>query len=123
MQIKTILRLIGLLLVIFSLSMLTPLIINVIFHEKFWFPFVAAFLCTYGTGIFLWMCFRHHQQELKIRDGFLIVVLFWFVLCFFASLPFLFAIVRVTAGQASFGKSFTAIFLSSAAGPAPKKTY
>jgi len=92
MQIKTILRLIGLLLVIFSLSMLTPLIINVIFHEKFWFPFIAAFLCTYGTGIFLWMCFRHHQQELKIRDGFLIVVLFWFVLCFFASLPFLFAI-------------------------------
>ncbi len=92
MQIKTILRLIGLLLILFSLSMLTPLVINFIFHETFWLPFIAAFACTLGTGIILWRVFRHHHQELKIRDGFLIVVLFWFVLCFYASLPFLFAI-------------------------------
>ena len=92
MQIKTILRLIGLLLIIFSLSMLTPLLINVVFHETFWLPFVSAFACTMATGTILWLSCRKHQQELKIRDGFLIVVLFWFVLCFFASLPFLFAI-------------------------------
>jgi trk system potassium uptake protein TrkH len=91
-QIKTILRLIGLLLMIFSLSMLTPLMFNFIFHEHFWMPFIAAFLCTIVTGTILWLSFRKHQQELKVRDGFLIVVLFWFVLCFFASLPFLFAI-------------------------------
>ena len=92
MQIKTIMRLIGLLLMIFSLSMLTPLIINIIFHEQFWLPFVYAFLCTLSTGILLWYSFRQYHQELKIKDGFLIVILFWFVLCFFASLPFLFAI-------------------------------
>lgn len=92
MQIKTILRLIGLLLMIFSVSMLTPLLINVIFHETFWLPFVAAFICTISTGSILWFSFQQHGQELKIRDGFLIVVLFWFVLCFFASLPFLFAL-------------------------------
>ncbi|WP_133128758.1 TrkH family potassium uptake protein [Legionella nagasakiensis] len=92
MQIKTILRLIGLLLMIFSLSMLTPLPINFMFHEHFWVPFVAAFLCTVSTGAGLWLGFYQHRQELKIRDGFLIVVLFWFVLCFFASLPFLFAL-------------------------------
>lgn len=92
MQIKTIVRLIGLLLILFSLSMLTPLFINIIFHEKFWLPFVAAFACTLSTGLILWFSCHKHQQELKIRDGFLIVVLFWFVLCFFAALPFLFAI-------------------------------
>ncbi|WP_133131086.1 TrkH family potassium uptake protein [Legionella yabuuchiae] len=92
MQIKTILRLIGLLLMIFSLSMLTPLIFNLIFHEDFWWPFIAAFFCTLGTGGLLWACFKHHRNELKTRDGFLIVVLFWFVLCLFASLPFVFAI-------------------------------
>lgn len=92
MQIKTIFRLIGLLLIIFSLSMLTPLLINVVFHETFWLPFVSAFACTLGTGFFLWFSCRNHHQELKIRDGFLIVVLFWFVLCFYAALPFLFAI-------------------------------
>lgn len=92
MQIKTILRLIGILLMIFSMSMLTPLIMNVIFHETFWLPFIAAFACTMMTGALLWLGFKNHHQELKIRDGFLIVVLFWFVLCFFAALPFLFAI-------------------------------
>ena len=92
MQIKTIIRLIGLLLILFSLSMLSPLIINIIYHESFWLPFVAAFACTFGTGFILWLsCFKD-QHELKIRDGFLIVVLFWFVLCFFASLPFIFTI-------------------------------
>lgn len=89
MQIKTILRLIGKLLLMFSISMLTPLSINFIFHETLWFPFIAAFFCTFGTGLICWACCRNDQQELKIRDGFLIVVLFWFVLCFFASLPFL----------------------------------
>ncbi len=92
MQIRTILRLIGILLIIFSLSMLTPIIINAIFHETFWLPFFSAFACTLSTGIALWLSNRHQQQELKNRDGFLIVVLFWFVLCFFAALPFLFAI-------------------------------
>lgn len=92
MQIKTILRLLGLLLMLFSLSMLSPLCINFAFHETFWPPFVAAFSCTFITGMYLWLKYRHEQSELKIRDGFLIVVLFWFVLCFFASLPFVFAI-------------------------------
>lgn len=92
MQIKTILRLIGLLLMMFSLSMLTPLLISLIFHENFWLPFVAAFFCTFSTGCILWLSCRTQHHELKIRDGFLIVVLFWFVLCFFASLPFIFAL-------------------------------
>jgi trk system potassium uptake protein TrkH len=92
MQYKTILRLLGLLLILFSLSMLTPILINAIFHEQFWLPFAAAFICTFGTGGILWFSFHKHQRELKTRDGFLIVVLFWFVLCFFAALPFLFAL-------------------------------
>ena len=92
MQIKTILRLLGLLLMMFSTSMLTPLIINGVFHEQFWRPFVSAFLCTFFTGFFSWFLFRKQHRELKTRDGFLIVVLFWFGICFFASLPFIFAI-------------------------------
>jgi trk system potassium uptake protein len=92
MQIRTILRLIGLLLMMFSFSMLTPLIFNVLFKESFYLPFISAFLCTLFTGTVLWYSCRHSRKELKIRDGFLIVVLFWFVLCFYGALPFLFAI-------------------------------
>lgn len=92
MQIKTILRLLGVLLMIFSLSMLTPLLINIVFHEHLWFPFLSAFALTFFTGLLLWLLFRHEQQELKTRDGFLIVSLFWAVLSFFASLPFIITI-------------------------------
>ncbi len=92
MQIKTIMRLLGLLLMIFSLSMLSPLVINVIFHESLWFPFTTAFGLTLVTGILLWLPNRKHLRELKIRDGFLLVILFWFVLCFFGALPFFFAV-------------------------------
>lgn len=94
MQIGTILRIIGILLMMFSLSMLTPILINMIFHEHFWIPFFSAFVCTLFTGAILSFLCRNQHKELKIRDGFLIVVLFWFVLCFFASLPFLFAILH-----------------------------
>ncbi|MCE3044523.1 TrkH family potassium uptake protein [Legionella sp. 16cNR16C] len=92
MQIKTILRILGILLMLFSISMLTPILFNIIFREDFLWPFVIAFLCTFGTGGLLWLLFRQSRNELKTRDGFLIVALFWSVLCLFASLPFLFAI-------------------------------
>lgn len=92
MQIKTILRILGLLLMMFSISMLTPLLINFIFQEEFALPFLAAFSCTISTGFILWFAFRHEQHELKVRDGFLLVVLFWLVLCLFASLPFILSI-------------------------------
>ncbi|MDP1603686.1 MAG: TrkH family potassium uptake protein [Legionella sp.] len=102
MQIKTILRLIGLLLMMFSISMLTPLLVNLVFHEDFWMPFLAAFGCTFLTGALLWFFFRTQSHELKIRDGFLIVVLFWSVLCFFASLPFIFTLQHHTVTDALF---------------------
>ncbi|OGV48672.1 MAG: potassium transporter [Legionellales bacterium RIFCSPHIGHO2_12_FULL_42_9] len=109
MQIKTILRLLGLLLMMFSTSMLTPLLINGIFHEQFWRPFVSAFACTFFIGFLSWFLFRKQHRELKTRDGFLIVVFFWFGICFFASLPFIFAMAHHT-------HNFTDAFFESVAG-------
>jgi len=102
MQFKTIFRLLGLLLMMFSLSMLTPILIDLIFQEAFWLPFFAAFTCTFLTGLLLWFSFRRQHNELKTRDGFLLVVLFWFVLCFFASLPFIFTLTEHSITDAFF---------------------
>ncbi len=89
MQYKTILRLIGLLLVLFSFTMLPPLFINVIFSEAIWLPFIVPFVLTLSIGSLLWFTNRHQHNLLKIREGFLIVVILWFATSFFASLPFL----------------------------------
>lgn len=91
MQIKTILRLVGLLLMMFSFSMLSPLPILWIYQQGSSLPFLIGFALTFSTGLCLWGLYRHHHKELKIRDGFLIVALFWLVLCFFASLPIMLA--------------------------------
>lgn len=96
MQYKTILRLLGVLLLIFSQSMLTPLIINFIFKEHVWHPFLVSYIFTFSIGLGLYLTFKDYKSELKIRDGFILVVLFWFMLSFFASLPFLLILTDLT---------------------------
>ncbi len=92
MQLRAILRILGLLLMLFSLTMLTPLIIDSVYHEQFWVPFVLAATCTFTMGFILWALCRHAHYSLRNRDGFLLVALFWSVLCVFAALPFMFAL-------------------------------
>ncbi len=84
----TILRLLGLFLMVFSFSMLTPLFVGMIFLSKESGPFYYSFSLTFNVGLFLWIIFRNHQNEIKMYDGFLIVVLFWVVSCSFAAIPF-----------------------------------
>lgn len=92
MQIKTILKLIGVLLMMFSITMLTPIIVNAIYQDGQWPPFFYSFALTFSAGFFLWYPTRHHHYDLKIRDGFLIVSLFWIVICAFASIPFMLSV-------------------------------
>jgi len=51
--------------------------------------FIKAFLFNVGVGIALWLPVREKRFELRLRDGFMIVVLFWTVLGLTASIPFL----------------------------------
>ena len=87
MQLKATLRVLGILLLLFSLSMLPPAFIGWLYKDGAIKLFLAGFVFTALFGLVLWLLFRHCQHELKTRDGFWIVSLFWFVLCFFAAIP------------------------------------
>lgn len=91
MQIAAVLRILGLFLMLFSLTMLPPIIVTSIYHDGSPTPFFLAFLMTLFSGLMLWLCFRQYRQELKIRDGFAFVCLFWLVLSLFASIPLMLA--------------------------------
>lgn len=82
-------KVLGILLMFFSISMLTPIPVSMYYHDKVGMPFFAAFLITVLTGLVLWAIGRRSQQELRTRDGFLIVFLMWFVLGAFGALPFM----------------------------------
>jgi trk system potassium uptake protein len=89
MQFRAVLKILGVLLAIFSLSMLTPIPVAIYFHDHIIAPFLICFALTAGTGVLLWLAFYRYNLELRIRDGFLVVILFWTVLGAFSGLPFL----------------------------------
>lgn len=89
MQLRAIQRILGLLLMLFSVTMLPPALVGVIYGDGAIHPFLVAFLVSLITGLILWLPVRRYIRELHLRDGFIIVVMFWSVLALFGSLPFM----------------------------------
>ena len=82
-------RILGLLLGLFSLTMLPPMLVDLYYQESSTQPFAFAMAVTAVLGLILWVPFRKAKGELRARHGFIIVVLFWVVLSLFGALPFL----------------------------------
>lgn len=88
MQLLVIQRILGLLLIIFSSTLLPPIAIELYYQDGSVLPFVEAFILTLVGGTLLFLPVRNQKKELRLRDGFLVVVLFWTVLGVFGGLPF-----------------------------------
>jgi trk system potassium uptake protein len=88
MNITLVFKILGILLILFSGTMLLPLLINLIYAEgsivEFALP--ALFTCLFGSVLF-GLCHKA-QGPLSHRGAFLLVALVWFVVPFFGSLPF-----------------------------------
>ena len=87
MQIKSVIRILGLLLMLFSLAIIPPIIVSIIYQDNETWSFFYALILILVSGLFLWLPSMQAKTDMKLRDGFIIVVLFWFVLSTFASLP------------------------------------
>lgn len=88
MQLTAIQRILGLLLMLFSTTMLPPSLVSAIYGDGFHLSFLQAFALTFATGIIMWLPVHRIRKELRLRDGFVVVVLFWTVLGLFGALPF-----------------------------------
>ncbi len=87
MQYRSIIRILGLLVALFSVTMVPPAIVSLIFQDGGGLPFVLAFVLCLITGTFIWYPNREAKQDLRAKEGFLIVALFWVVLASFGALP------------------------------------
>lgn len=87
MRLPVILRVTGILLALFSLALLVPVIVAVIYGEDTIETFVAAFVITALCGLVLWLPNRG-GQDLRAGDGFMITALFYLGLGLFGALPF-----------------------------------
>ncbi len=84
-------RILGLLLMMFSVTMLPPIVISMIFGEQSWLPFIEGFALTLVAGIICWLPVRRLRKDLRLRDGFVVVAAFWSVLGTFGAAPLYFA--------------------------------
>ena len=89
MQYKNIIRILGLLVALLSVTMLPPAMVSMIYRDGGGVPFLLAFLWCLFTGFLAWYPYRYEKTDLRAREGFLIVVLFWLVLASFSAIPFI----------------------------------
>ena len=84
-------RILGLLLMMFSLTMLPPIAFSIYFNDHSWLPFVEGFGLTLAAGFFCWLPVHRSKKDLRLRDGFLVVAAFWTVLGTFGAAPLFFS--------------------------------
>jgi len=101
MQLSVTQRILGLLLISFSLTLLPPMGVSLLYQDNGLGAFVKAFLVMFCVGMALWFPAREAKKELHLHDGFLITAVFWTVLSIVGALPFLF-VLDLSIAQAVF---------------------
>ncbi len=109
MQYRAIIRILGLLVFVFSLAMLPPAVVSLIYKDGGGLPFVLAFVFALLAGFVIYYPNRRNKSDLRAREGFLIVVFFWLVLGSFGALPFIFSSTPEIALSDAFFESFSGL--------------
>ena len=89
MHIQIALRVLGILMMMFSVTMLPPVIVSLIFQDGVEVVFLLAFTITFVVGLFLWLVFHRNDADMRIKDGFLVTVFYYLALGIFGALPFI----------------------------------
>ena len=89
MQYRNIIRILGLLVALLSVTMLPPIAISYIYGDGGGLAFIMGLVLCLTSGFLSWYPNRYHKGDLRDREGFLIVVLFWTVLASFSAVPFM----------------------------------
>lgn len=77
MNLPVIQRILGLLIMVFSVTMLPPLLVGLLYGESSWLAFAESFLFIILLGGLIWWPVRKRHEELRLRDGFIVVASFW----------------------------------------------
>ncbi len=91
MSYRQILRILGILMLMYSLTLAPPFLLGLYLNDGTAPAFSAAFGLIVIMGLTCWWPNRRHQEELAPRDGFLVVLLFWLVFGTIGAFPFLLA--------------------------------
>ncbi len=83
-------RIVGLILTVIGGSMLPSFVVSLIYDDSsVYTPFLITMLASVAAGVFLLKVCQRNFKQLRVRDGFLIVTLCWFISAAVGSVPFL----------------------------------
>ena len=73
---------------LFSITLLPPVVIDLLYQEDAARAFFYSYLFLLSIGFLLFFPVRNKKNDLRLRDGFVVVVLFWLVLGAAGAMPF-----------------------------------
>ncbi len=80
-------RVVGLFAILFSVTLLGPIVVAFIYGEPTPTSFLYPMAGSLSIGVVLRLLGIHRHAELSVRDGFLIVALFWFMVSVLGAWP------------------------------------
>ena len=69
MHISLVFRVLGILMMLFSLSMIPPMIVSALYEDGQMQYFLHALALILGTGFIVWFPTRHIRHELRVKTG------------------------------------------------------
>jgi trk system potassium uptake protein TrkH len=102
MQLGAIQRILGILMMLFSLTMLPPILVSLLYQDGAATAFFEGFALVFSLGVLSWLPVRRQHRELRLRDGFMVVVVFWLGLGLSGSVPLILADLHLSVTDAIF---------------------
>ena len=91
MHFLVVVKILGILLMLFSITMLPPAAVSWIDGDDSWLAFLESAGLTLVLGLLVWLPACRARRGLRLREGFIVVALFWTVLGLAGSVPLLLA--------------------------------
>lgn len=85
---RVVIHLCGFLVFLYSFSLLPPMLVALFSKERSWFAFCMTFFTFFTLGGGAWYATKRTGIQLKTRDGFVIIVLFWLLFSVISAMPF-----------------------------------
>jgi len=98
---KTVFFTLGVLQIILGVSMVIPIIFQIIFNELD-SSFIGAGIITIVFGVLFFLSNLDHQKKLNLQQAFLLTALSWLSIAVFGSLPFIFSTLQLSIVDAFF---------------------
>ena len=92
MQLSVVIRTLGILVLLFSATLLPPLVVSLIYQDGEASDFLIAIAVGMICGLALYVPYSRRDLTILNRDGFLIVALTWSAMSLLGSLPFIFGL-------------------------------